>query len=143
MPTANAPEDIARLIGEAMTAKDMDAALSLYEPDATFALPKGFGEGSVTGLDALRETFNGFLAMSPVLTVNPEKTLLAGDTALVIGNWTLKGTGPDGKPLPGPKRMRKLANDHRHRVYFFGERTQKPHSGGGDRERVKDRDVKY
>jgi hypothetical protein len=45
----------------------------------------------------------------------------------------------DGKTLPGPKRMRKLANDHRHRIYFYGERTQRPH----DRERVRDRDVRY
>ena len=105
MPTANAPEDIARLIGDAMTAKDIDAALSLYEPDATFALPKGFGEGSVTGLDGLRETFTGFLAMSPVLKINPEKTLVAGDTALVIGNWTLKGTSPDGKDIEANGRF--------------------------------------
>ena len=86
MPTANTPEDIVRLIGDAITAQDMDAALSLYEPDATFALPKGFGEGSVTGLDGLREAFTGFMAMSPVLKVNPEKTLFAGDTAMLIGN---------------------------------------------------------
>ncbi len=30
----------------------------------------------------------------------------------------------DGKPLSGPKRMRKLANDHRHRIYFYGEPTK-------------------
>ena len=33
MQQANAPEDICRLIGEAITSGDMDAALSLYEPD--------------------------------------------------------------------------------------------------------------
>jgi hypothetical protein len=53
----------------------------------------------------------------------------------------------DGKPLPGPKRSRKLADDHRHRVYFFGDRTvRQPHgSSGGDRDihRSTDRDVKY
>jgi uncharacterized protein (TIGR02246 family) len=97
MPTARTPEDISRLIGEAITAKNMDAALSLYEPDATFALPKGFGEGSVSGLDGIREAFAAFMAMNPDLAVNAEKTLLAGDTALVIGNWTLKVTDADGK----------------------------------------------
>jgi ketosteroid isomerase-like protein len=90
MSQANTPEDTSRLIGQAITSGDLDAALSLYEPDATFALPKGFAEGSVSGHDGLREAFNGFLAMSPELTVNAEKTLLSGDTALVIGNWTLK-----------------------------------------------------
>jgi ketosteroid isomerase-like protein len=99
MPQANTPEDTSRLIGETITSGDRDAALSLYEPDATFAMPKGFGEGSVTGHDALREVLNGFLAMSPELKVTAEKTLLSGDTALVIGHWTLKGRDADGNDI--------------------------------------------
>jgi ketosteroid isomerase-like protein len=99
MPQASTPEDLSQLIGEAITSGDMDAALSLYEPDATFAMPAGFGEGSVTGLGGLREAFNGFLAMSPELRVNAEKTLLSGDTALVVGNWTLKGRDPEGNDV--------------------------------------------
>jgi len=82
----------------------MEAALSLYEPDATFAMPTGFGEGSVTGLDGLREAFNGFFAMSPELKVNAEKTLLSGDTALVIGNWTLKGRDAEGNDIDASGR---------------------------------------
>jgi hypothetical protein len=53
----------------------------------------------------------------------------------------------DGKPLPGPKRTRKLVDDHRHRIYFFGDPTlRQPHnSTGGNRDISKphDRDVKY
>jgi ketosteroid isomerase-like protein len=104
MPQANSPEDISRLIGEAITSGDVDAALSLYEPEATFAMPTGFGEGSVTGLDGLREALGGFLAMSPELKVNAEKTLLSGDTALVIGNWTLKGRDPEGNDVDASGR---------------------------------------
>ena len=104
MPQAKAPEDISRLIGEAITSGDMDAALSLYEPDATFAMPTAFGEGSVTGLDGLREALGGFLAMSPELKVNAEKTLLSGDTAMVIGNWTLKGRDPEGNDVDASGR---------------------------------------
>ncbi len=99
MPTARTPEDVSRLIAEAITAKDIDAALTLYEPDATFAIPKAFGEGSVTGVDGLRETFTGFVALSPDLRINAEKTVLAGDIAMVTGNWTFNGTGPDGKDM--------------------------------------------
>jgi ketosteroid isomerase-like protein len=104
MPQANTPEDTSRLIGAAITSGDMDAALSLYEPEATFAMPKGFGEGSVTGHDGLREAFNAFLAMSPELAVNAEKSLLSGDTALVIGNWTLKGRDADGNDIEASGR---------------------------------------
>ena len=99
MPQANTPEDTSRLIGDAITSGDIDAALRLYEPDATFAMPKGFGEGSVTGHHGLREALNGFLAMSPELTVNAEKSLLSGDTALVIGHWTLKGRDAEGNNI--------------------------------------------
>ena len=73
MPKANTPEDVSRLIGEAISSGDMDAALSLYEPGATFAMPTAFGEGSVTGHDGLREAFSGFLALNPELTVNARK----------------------------------------------------------------------
>jgi ketosteroid isomerase-like protein len=99
MPQANTPEDLGRLVGEAVTSGDIDAVLSLYEPDATFAIPRAFGEGSVTGLDGLREAFDGVLAMSPKLVVNAEKTLLSGDTALVTGSWTLKGRDADGNDI--------------------------------------------
>ena len=99
MAKANKPEDVSRLIGETITSGDMEAALSLYEPDATFAMPIGFGEGSVSGLDGLRDALGGFIAMSPQLQVNAEKTLLSGDTALVIGNWTLTGRGADGNDI--------------------------------------------
>ena len=104
MLQASTPEDVCRLIGQAITSGDMDAALSLYEPDATFAMPRGFGEGSVTGLDGLREAFGAFLAMGPELTVNAERTLHSGDTALVIGNWTLKGRDADGKDIDASGR---------------------------------------
>ena len=104
MRQASTPEDTGRLIGQAITSGDVDAALSLYEPDATFVMPRGFGEGSVTGLDGLREAFGAFLAMGPELTVNAERTLHSGDTALVIGNWTLKGRDADGKDVDASGR---------------------------------------
>ncbi len=62
-------------------------------------MPNALGEGSVTGLTGLREAFKGFLAISPVLTINPERTVVAGDTALVIGNWTLTGRDADGNDI--------------------------------------------
>lgn len=105
MSEANTPEDVCRLIGEAVTSVDIDAALSLYEPAATFAIPAAFGEGSVTGLDELREALGGFLAMSPELKVNPEKTLRSGDIAMVSGNWTFKGRDPNGNEIDASGRF--------------------------------------
>jgi ketosteroid isomerase-like protein len=104
MAQANTPGDVARMLGEAITAGDVDAALSLYEPGATFAMPTGFGEGSVTGTDGLREALGGFLAMSPELRINPEKTLLSGELAMVTGGWTLTGRGPEGNDVDASGR---------------------------------------
>lgn len=103
--TAKAPEDISRLISEAISSGDIDAAISLYEPDATFVMPNGFGEGSVTGLDDVREALAGFISMSPELKVNAEQTYLSGDTAMVSGNWTLKARDPDGNDIDASGRF--------------------------------------
>jgi ketosteroid isomerase-like protein len=92
------------MLGDAITSGDMDAALSLYEPGATFAMPAGFGEGSVTGIDGLREALGGFLAMSPELRINPEKTLLSGELAMVTGSWTLRGGDPEGNDVDASGR---------------------------------------
>jgi ketosteroid isomerase-like protein len=104
MSQANTPEDVARMLGEAITSGEIDAALSLYEPGATFAMPTGFGEGSVTGIDGLREALGGFLAMSPELRINPEKTLVSGDLAMVTGNWTLRGRDAEGNDVDASGR---------------------------------------
>jgi ketosteroid isomerase-like protein len=99
MSQANTAEDVARMLGDAITSGDIDAALSLYETGATFAMPTGFGEGSVTGIDGLREALGGFLAMSPELRINPEKTLVSGELAMVTGSWTLRGRDPEGNDV--------------------------------------------
>jgi ketosteroid isomerase-like protein len=99
MPKATTPQEISQLIGDAITGGDLEAALSLYEPEATFVMPRALGEGSVTGLAGLREAISGFLAINPKLTINAERTVLAGDTALVIGNWALTGRDEGGHDI--------------------------------------------
>ena len=110
MPKATTPEEISQLIGDAITSGDLEAALSLYEPQATFVMPRALGEGSVTGLAGLREAISQFLDISPKLTVNTERTVRAGDTAL--GYRQLDADGP----RPGRTR-------HRHRRSLRGCRS--------------------
>ncbi|HEX2086830.1 MAG TPA: SgcJ/EcaC family oxidoreductase [Solirubrobacteraceae bacterium] len=75
---------------------DLDGALALYEPEATFAPQPG---AQVSGLDAIREALAQFIALRPSLSGEVEKVLEAGDVALVTNRWSLRGTGPDGAPL--------------------------------------------
>ena len=87
--SAGTVETFARLLGEG----DLDGAVALYEPDAVF-LPDP--ATSVTGTEAIREALAGFFALQPTLTGDVQRVVEAGDTALVVNAWTLRGTLPDG-----------------------------------------------
>ena len=93
---ARRPEEADLLVIEALNAGDVEAALAFYEPGATFVPEPG---RAATGLEAIREVLNGFLALRPMLTIEVPQVAQSGDIALLGSRWTLKGTGPDGKPV--------------------------------------------
>ena len=94
--TAQTPADTDRLLGEAISQGDIEAALALYEDTASLVAQPG---QVVSGKTAVREGLGGFLALKPALAVEVEETVQAGDIALLRSRWTLRGTGPDGQPL--------------------------------------------
>jgi uncharacterized protein (TIGR02246 family) len=75
---------------------DLEGALALYEPDATFVPQPG---RAVYGLDAIRSALTGFVRLRPKMTGEIQKVLVAKETALVINKWTLEGTQPNGTPI--------------------------------------------
>ncbi len=80
---------------DALTRGDVDAAVALYEPEASFV-----NEGQVvTGHAAIRAVMEAFVATRPQFTWEPKPTVRTGDLALTGLNWSLKGTDPDGKPI--------------------------------------------
>ena len=90
---AETPQAAIELFAAAMSSGDLDGALSLYEPTATFAPQPG---ASVTGLPAIREALQGFLALQATLSGRVRKMLEANGVALVVKEWTLAGKEPDG-----------------------------------------------
>ena len=108
---ARKPEEANILVCEALTDGDIEAALALYEPNASFAPEPG---QVVTGKEAIREVMNGFLALKPTLTIEVPTVLESGDIALLYSKWSLEGTGPDGKPMTmsgnGREVVRRQAN---------------------------------
>ncbi|MDG4560888.1 MAG: SgcJ/EcaC family oxidoreductase [Candidatus Competibacter sp.] len=95
MPITN-PEEVLHAFFRAFNQGDIDAVIALYEPRAALvAQPGQVAEGH----SALREAFNGFLAMKPTLTPEKHTFVTASDLALSTVKWTLKGTGPDGQPV--------------------------------------------
>ena len=90
------PDQTVKLFAQHLSDGDLDAAVSLYDADATF-LPDPTSE--VSGLEAIREALGGFFALRPTLDADIQRVVEAGDTAMVINDWRLHGTLPDGSPV--------------------------------------------
>ena len=69
--------------------------MALYEPGAAFVAEPG---KVVTGLEAIREVTGAFIATKPQIDIEVAQVIQSGDVALLHARYTLKGTGPDGKP---------------------------------------------
>jgi uncharacterized protein (TIGR02246 family) len=90
------PYAVIEQFAERLSAGDVDGALALYADDATFAVRPG---EVVRGGDAIRAALAQFAALRPEMEGEKVKVLEAGDTALVVNRWSLRGTTPDGQPL--------------------------------------------
>jgi uncharacterized protein (TIGR02246 family) len=94
---ARKPEECDTLLVEAINRGDLEAALALYEPNASFVQDSG---EVVTGLGAIREIMQSFVAIKPKFSIEV-KAVQSGDggLALLRAKWSASGTGPDGKPM--------------------------------------------
>lgn len=90
------PEQVLKSIVDGINAGNLDALMTLYEPDAGFAGQPG---SLAHGLPGIRAGLGGFIAMKGTLDLKVTRVLEASGLALVIGVWTFAGTGPDGKPV--------------------------------------------
>ena len=93
---AESPANVIELFAQALNGGDVDGAMTLYEPDATFAPQPG---EEVSGSEAIRAALERFVALSPRMHGEITKVLSAGDVALVMNRWQLEGTQPDGAPV--------------------------------------------
>jgi uncharacterized protein (TIGR02246 family) len=66
--------------------QDLDGLVALYAPDATLVLMDG---SSVTGTDAIREQYAGFLELKGRMTLRSRYVIEAGDLAALSNEWTL------------------------------------------------------
>jgi uncharacterized protein (TIGR02246 family) len=103
---ARTPEECHRLFGQAFSAGDLDALMALYEP-AGKLVPEA-GKAAVSG-GAIRETLTAFLALKPTISLETEEVVKTEDIALLRSKWTLRATGPDGKPVTMSHRGTEVA----------------------------------
>ena len=102
---ARKPEDLDTMIGQFLTAGDVDSALALYEPDAAFVVSPGT---VATGKDAIRKVLADIVAMKPTITIEVE-AVESGDISLLYGSWSLTGTNPDGSAANTTGHSREVA----------------------------------
>ena len=94
--TNNTPEELLNRVAECMNNKDLDAFVSLYEPEGSFIDETGENHN---GHDRIREKIKGFMDMNGKLENNVSKIIPAGNIVLAYSDWTFKASGPDGNPI--------------------------------------------
>ena len=90
------PEQVLESIVDGINKGNLDALMTLYEPDAAFATQPG---SLAHGLSGVREALSGFISMKGELDLKVTRVLQASDLALVATVWSFAGTGPDGAPV--------------------------------------------
>ena len=80
----------------AINAGDLAAAVELYEPEALLVSQPG---QLARGRSQVREALAGFVAMRATLTSEVQQVLEAGDLALYLARWSLRGANPAGEPV--------------------------------------------
>jgi ketosteroid isomerase-like protein len=102
-PAAREPAEVLLLACAALTDGDLEAAVALYEPDATLS----WSQDHAAGHAAIRRVLAGVRDMRLPLRARAVRVLRAGPLALITGTRTLTGTGLDGVvvTLTGPTAL--------------------------------------
>jgi uncharacterized protein (TIGR02246 family) len=90
------PQQVLEAVVEGINTGNHELLLSLYEPGAAFATEPG---SLAHGLGDICQALNGFIALNGKLDLEVKRVLEVSDLALVIGEWSFAGTGPDGEPV--------------------------------------------
>ena len=90
------PEQVLASVVDGINAGNLDALMALYEPHAAFAAQPG---SLATGWSGVRASLAAFTAMNGTLDLQVTRVLQLDDLALVVGEWSFAGTGPDGEPV--------------------------------------------
>jgi uncharacterized protein (TIGR02246 family) len=92
---AKTPEDMTRVWTEAFNRGDLDALMDCYEPDCVLTRSSG---PNVVGREGIRALFGAAFVNRPRMETSVRKIITNGELALCYGDWTLRGTNPDGTP---------------------------------------------
>ena len=93
---ASKPEDLHPLFAEAVSSGDVEALLSLFEPEAKLVSQPGQVAEEAA---AIREALQPLLSLHGKMVVETQYVVSAGDIALLRGKWRCTGADPDGRSV--------------------------------------------
>ncbi len=122
---ARKPEECDILLIEAMNKGDLDTAVALYEPNASFVLDSG---QIITGRAAIREAAQSYLALKPKFTIEVKAIQNGdGDLALTGTTWSVTGIDAAGKPFTGSGKSTEVVRRQADGTWLFV--IDNPHGG--------------
>src|SRR4026207_160249 len=89
------PQQVLEAVVEGINTGNFELLMGLYEPKAAFATQPG---RLAHGLPGICQALAGFVALNGKLDLEVSRVLEVDDLALVVGQWSFVGTGPDGEP---------------------------------------------
>jgi uncharacterized protein (TIGR02246 family) len=96
MKRATSPEQLHQLFADALNATDVTALTALYDPEACLIPRDG---PPARGLNAIRELLTRYCALNASMQIKTRQSVVNNDTALLMSDWTMTGTKPDGSPV--------------------------------------------
>ncbi|MEU3352485.1 DUF4440 domain-containing protein [Streptomyces sp. NPDC037389] len=92
--TITDPAQLPRAFEDALNGGDIEGILALFAPGATMRTEAG---EVITGDQALRQEISGLAAARGRLANSSRHALVGAGTALLVTDWTLDITAPDGE----------------------------------------------
>ncbi|MEV4253510.1 DUF4440 domain-containing protein [Spirillospora sp. NPDC049652] len=89
------PEDVPMVFAERFNSGDLEAVAEVYEDGAVFVPGPGT---ALTGDQALAANAE-FVGLGLPITVRPRHVYATDDLALLIVDWSIDGTDPDGEAV--------------------------------------------
>jgi ketosteroid isomerase-like protein len=90
------PEDLLNSQVKEFNNGNISFLMTLYEKNACFASKAG---QVLNNLESIQEAFQGFIDMGVKLDAKAKRLLQADNLALLITEWSLNRTEPDGKAI--------------------------------------------
>lgn len=93
-PLPTTPEDFMPSLVERFNSGDVQMQMELYAPEAVFVLNNG---QVITDRGELTARLDRDIKLGIPLVTHVRHIFVGGDTAQIIVDWSIDGTGPDGK----------------------------------------------